>query len=272
MKRRQLPRPPSDLKPAAQARWSAVVGQLAARGPVDVDALRTYCQVWARWREAEDGIAKGGQLVKTKTGVAASPFVALADKAGTQVRALEDRLGIGAAAPVVEAPSPGGHLTRRDLAERLGVHMQTVTKWERDGLPIAERGRKGKPSTYREADVRAWLASREDAAKKSGMIDVAQERARKERAQAVLAEQSYRARERELLPAAEVEKIWNAEVQAVRTAILATYTTQADRVHRAATLEGVGGVEAELKAIAHELLRELSAPAREVAPVVERVA
>jgi hypothetical protein len=119
---------------------------------------------------------------------------------------------------------------------------------------------------YREADVRAWRDARESAAQKSGLVDVAQERARKERAQAVLAEQAYQARARELLPAVEVEKAWNAEVQAVRAAILATYTTQADRVHRAAILEGVSGVETELKAMAHDLLRELSAPALE-API-----
>lgn len=155
-----------------------------------------------------------------------------------------------------------GLLTRRQLALAIGVHMMTVTKWERDGMPIAERGRKGKPSTYREADVRAWLAAREEAAKKSGVVDVAHERARKERARAILDEQLYQARSRELLPAAEVEKSWNAEVQAVRAAILATYTTQADRVHRAAVLEGVSGVEQALKDMAYELLRELSSPER----------
>lgn len=269
-RRVKVPRPPADLKPDAQARWRSVAPQLAGRGPVDLEALRTYCQVWARWRQAEDGISKGGQLTKTPQGrIVPSPLVGLAKDAGAQVLALETRLGIGAHAP--EAPAASDLVTRRDLASRMGVHMQTVTKWERDGMPIAERGRKGKPSTYREADVRAWRDAREAAAKTPVGVDVAQERARKERAQALLAEQTHQARSRELLPAAEVEKVWAAEVHAVRTAVLATYTTQADRVHRAAVLEGVGGVEAELKAIAHELLRELERPDRAL-PAVEAVA
>jgi P27 family predicted phage terminase small subunit len=259
-RRLTVPKPPADLKPDAIARWKTVAPGLAKRGDVDLEQLRTYCQVWARWREAEDGITKAGQLTKTPSGrVVASPLLTIANQAAQQVRALEDRLGIGgpAVTPAQAEPASNG-ITRRELAQRLAVHMMTVTKWERDGMPIAERGRKGKPSAYREADVRAWLSARETAAAKSGLVDVAQERARKERAQATLAEQSYKARERELLPAAEVEKVWNAEVQAVRAAILATYTTRADRIHRAAVIDGVAGVETELKAMAYELLRELS--------------
>src|SRR6185369_15904806 len=61
-------------------------------------------------------------------------------------------------------PDGSNLLTRRQLAELLAVNMQTVTKWGRDGLPIAHVGRKGKPSLYDEAAVRAWLAAREYAA------------------------------------------------------------------------------------------------------------
>lgn len=158
---------------------------------------------------------------------------------------------------------PTDLITRRVLAERLEKHPMSITKWEQQGMPIAARGRKGKPSLYRQSDVITWLSAREAAAKKSGIVDVAQERARKERAQAELAEQTHQTRSRQLLPAAEVEKVWNAEIQAVRAAILATYTTKADTLHRVATLDGVAGVEAELKRIAHELLRELSNPDRD---------
>ncbi len=268
----RIPKPPKELTVDAQARWTSVLPALLSRGAVDLETLRTYCQVWARWRQAEDALARGGQITKTPTGrFVPSPLLQVSKDAANQARALEARLGITLA--VTDAPagteSHGDLLTRRDLAAQLGVHMMTVTKWERDGLPVAARGRKGKPSTYREADVRAWIAARETAAKRDGLVDVAQERARKERAQATLAEQTYQARQRELLPAGEVAQIWGAEVQAVRTAILATYTTQADRVHRVATLEGVAGVERELKAIAHELLRELSSPERPL-PVMPR--
>lgn len=267
----KVPPPPAGLKPpTAVARWKAVAPGLAMKGAVDLETLRNYCQVWARWREAEDGITQAGQLTRSPSGrVVPSPLVGIANQTAAQVRALEDRLGIGVVATAA-APAPAdqdaGVVTRVQLAQRLGHHPMTITKWERQGMPIAERGRKGKPSLYREADVRGWLEAREAAAKTSGLVDVAQERARKERAQAELAEQTYQARARELLPAADVEKAWNAEVQAVRAAILATYTTQADRLHRVAVLDGVAGVEAELKAMAHELLRELSQPMK-VEPV-----
>ena len=158
-------------------------------------------------------------------------------------------------AKTLKAPT----VTRRELAGILSVHPMTITKWEREGLPIAKRGRRGKASLYVETDVRAWLSAREEAAKAPGApMDLAQERARKERWQGLLSEQTYLLRQKDLLPADDVAKAWAAENAAVRTIILASYTMHADRVHRAATLEGVAGVERCLKAIAYEVLRELA--------------
>lgn len=157
-------------------------------------------------------------------------------------------------------------VTRRQLAELLGVHMMTITKWEREGLPVEQCGRKGKPSLYREAEARAWLAAREEAAKQpGGALDVAQERARKEHWQALLAEQTHRARERELLPRHEVEKEWAAEVAAVRTKLLAWRTTLSDRLTRVAVLEGEAGVERVLEQAVREVLTELSGGGDKVA-------
>ncbi len=149
-------------------------------------------------------------------------------------------------------------LTRRQLAAALNVHMQTITKWEREGLPVAERGAKGRPSKYREIDVRAWRKRRDDAAKKpEGPLNFMQTRAYKEHWQGLLAEQQHQLRAKELLYATEVEKIWGDEVSAIRTVILSIPVSYADRVHRAATLDGLVGVEAALKEIVHQVLREL---------------
>lgn len=170
----------------------------------------------------------------------------------------------GRSAPKTKRPRrrpsqrPADLVTRRELATLLGRHMMTVKKWERDGMPIAARGRKGKPSFYRESDVRRWLEARDKAAATSGVVDVAQERARKERAQAVLAEQTFQIRDRELLPRAEVEKIWTAEQAAVRTKFLAVPQAYADRIYRAATTDGVIGVEEALKDAVDDVLRELA--------------
>lgn len=155
-----------------------------------------------------------------------------------------------------------GLCTRRQLAELLGQHMQTVTKWEQDGMPITERGRRGKPSLYAVAAVQAWLEAREVAAQTGGAVDVARQRARKELAQAVLAEQTYQIRAKELLPRQDVEKAWAGEVSAVRTKLLSWSTTIADRVHRAGMLTGVAGVERELRDATEDVLRELADPGR----------
>lgn len=153
-----------------------------------------------------------------------------------------------------------GSVTRRQLAEALGVHMMTVTKWERQGLPVAERGRRGKPSLYKLEDVQAWISARDEtAAGKTGDLDPIQEKARRDHWQAVLAEQTYQVRRRELLPASEVEKIWGSEVAAIRAKLLALPVTFADRLHRAATLEGLAGVERVLQAAVRDVLRQLAA-------------
>jgi phage terminase Nu1 subunit (DNA packaging protein) len=157
-------------------------------------------------------------------------------------------------------------ITRRELAQRLGVVMQTVTKWEQAGMPTAEPGRKGKPSLYSVTDVTQWLKDREKAARKNGTLDVAQERARKEKAQAILAEQTVAIRAKELLPLEQVAKEWAKEVSAVRAKLLSWPTTISDSIYREATLNGLEGVERVIRASVEELLLELSKPKRVTVP------
>lgn len=164
-----------------------------------------------------------------------------------------------ASQPTEPASTPApGLFTRRDLAVRMGVHIQTVTKWEQAGLPVAERGRAGKPSLYRDEDVRAWLAEREKASTVIGSLNVLQERARRERAQAVLAEQTFEMRSGDLLPRREVEKVWEAEVSAVRAKLLEIPRSFSDRVYQAAVSQGIVGVERILEESVFDVLRELA--------------
>lgn len=265
VKKRALPKPPASLSKAAGARWTAVAPLLADRARIDIDLLATYCQVWARWKQAEDSLSQG-QLTRNGRGqLVASPMVAIANQTVGQLRALEKDLGLSGATPDTPAQASGDStpersalLTRRQLADVLGKHMQTVTKWEQDGMPTAKRGARGRPSLYREGDVRSWLDSREAAQSKGPMVDVARERARKELAQATLAEQTFQMRSRDLLPRVEVERAWEAEVLAVRTKLLQIPPTFADRVYQAAVSEGVGGVERILADSVNDVLRELA--------------
>jgi len=136
--------------------------------------------------------------------------------------------------------------------------MGTVTKWEQSGMPCAEAGRKGKASLYSEPAVRKWLAEREKAAAKDGTVDVARERARKERAQAILAEQTVAIRARDLLPRVQAEKEWVAEVMAVRAKFLSWPATIADRLARVAIVKGLEAHKLALKEEIHRLLSELA--------------
>jgi len=155
--------------------------------------------------------------------------------------------------------------TRRELAAALGVHMQTITKWEREGLPIAERGSRGRPSRYSLEAVRTWRAAREEAARKvDGPLDPIQEKAARDHWQAELARQTHEIRHKTLLPAADVERAWAAEVAAVRAKLLALPTTYSDRIHRASTLDGVAGVQKTVQAAVYDVLRQLAgAPPKE---------
>jgi phage terminase Nu1 subunit (DNA packaging protein) len=148
-------------------------------------------------------------------------------------------------------------LTRRQLAAAHGVNVRTISKWEDDGMPVAQRSGSGVPSRYDPTAVDAWLQAREEARHTDEHLSLEHERALKERAQRILAEQMFRIRERELLPRAEVERTWSQHVAAVRTKLLAFPVTLADRVHRAA-VDGVGAVERVLADAVRDALRELA--------------
>lgn len=174
----------------------------------------------------------------TNTGAVAMPAVAPAGRPSSEAAAL---------------------VTRRELASALAKHPMTVTKWEQDGMPVAVRGRKGKPSLYDEAAVRAWLVEREE--ERGGeFVSLEKARIRKELSQARLNEQRLLVAERKLLPSDDVEKAWASEVAAVRTVLLAVPQTYADKVFRAGTLDGLSGVERALKEAMYEALRELAEP------------
>ena len=150
-------------------------------------------------------------------------------------------------------------LTRKELAVLLEKNLRTIAKWKDEGLPVAKRGRGGRPSLYDEAEVRAWVQVREENARQAGTADPALERALKDRAQRALAEQLFQIRARTLLPADEVERALAAKIAGARALILTSYTSAADRIFSAAhNGGGVSMVERELKALANEVLQELA--------------
>lgn len=147
-------------------------------------------------------------------------------------------------------------LTGEELAEKMSVSPGTIRSWARRGMPVAQRGRRGdkrKPNRYRLEDVQAWRTE-----SKRGTLDVNQARARRERAQAILAEQTVAIRARDLVPREQVEKAWAVEIMAVRTKLLSWPATISDKIYREATLKGLQGVQQVIKEAVDELLLELS--------------
>lgn len=98
------PHAPEHLEPIAREKWAELVPDLARSGLLqarDAVTLETYCQVYARWREAEDRIRKvkelggAGLIVKTPNGYPSiSPWLVISNKCVEQLRALAVELGL----------------------------------------------------------------------------------------------------------------------------------------------------------------------------------
>lgn len=151
-------------------------------------------------------------------------------------------------------------VARPVLASVFRVAAGTIDKWlqEAPPLPRVVAGTPGKAAQYSIPDCVAWFVRRLEAKHGGPGLNPLEERARKERAQGQLAEQTFKARAGELLPAAEVERMWAAEVMAVKTKLLAWQQTLADRLHRTSTLEGLPGVERVLREAVRDVLTEFA--------------
>lgn len=79
------PEPPDHLEGEALKEWHRIVPELEAVGLLtlaDRAALAAYCQVFARWCDAEAKLKNTGLIIKTSTGnVIQSPMVGICNKA-----------------------------------------------------------------------------------------------------------------------------------------------------------------------------------------------
>jgi len=90
-------------------------------------------------------------------------------------------------------------LTRQQLASALGVVPGTVTRWERDGCPVAKKRSRGQATLFDRAAVEAWR-DQVDAIKKAEGLSLEQERALLARAQREKVEMENAVRRGELWP------------------------------------------------------------------------
>jgi len=107
----EIPRCPPELSRLAKREWRRIAPDLAALGllaKIDRSALALYCEAYARWIEAIEAIHKYGVVIKSPSGYPVqSPYVAIANKAGEQVRLMLGEFGMTPAARSrVHATSP----------------------------------------------------------------------------------------------------------------------------------------------------------------------
>ena len=129
-------------------------------------------------------------------------------------------------------------------------------------MPVLRAGGRGRESVY---DAVACLKWQRD---QTGRNGAQADRARRDRAQALLAEQAYQLRAGELLPRDQVFEMWAGEYAALRTALLALPQLLADKLAKAHDQAGIDGLEAELTMGIRTALTGLSDPDRPLPPRV----
>jgi phage terminase Nu1 subunit (DNA packaging protein) len=169
-------------------------------------------------------------------------------------------------------PAPLPLLTRPQVAALLRANPLTVSRWEHEGLPVAEPGAPGRASRYDAAAVVAWYTARRVAALTTSgdgpALEPNAERARKDRAQAELAEQTLAVRRGALIPKTEFERVLGPAVTAIRAKLLALPRAAALRVVRAAS--GGGGEKAVERVLMADVRDTLTALAHLAGPARRR--
>lgn len=148
-------------------------------------------------------------------------------------------------------------LKQAELAEMLfsprtggPVDVRTIQRWHADGLP---RHGEGRGCTYVWAEVLPWYIRLVSGS--SGDVDL-DDKARKLKAEADLAEMEARKMAGELLEAAEVQGVWSDQCARMRAKLLCLPAVAALRLEDGMT---VANRETVLRDAVHEALAELVA-------------
>ena len=103
--------PPRFLQGVARLEWRRLAPKLARLGllsEIDDAALAQYCELWARWREAETALREHGMVITGNKGTPVlSPYVAIANRALSQMRALLVEFGMTPSARTRVKTDPG---------------------------------------------------------------------------------------------------------------------------------------------------------------------
>jgi P27 family predicted phage terminase small subunit len=114
-----MPKCPTWLHKYAKKEWKAIAPKLEALGlltEVDKTALASYCQAYARWREAEEFMKQYGTIFKTPSGyIQQVPQVAIAQKYMSLMLSALSKFGLSPAdraGLTVSKPNETGRISR----------------------------------------------------------------------------------------------------------------------------------------------------------------
>jgi P27 family predicted phage terminase small subunit len=140
---RQMIEPPTTLSPEAKPHWDRLSPELEAAGRMtehSAGVLSALCVAYARWQDAEREIASRGVIVKSINGFPIqNPFLAVANKAIAQIRALSAELGMTPKSEKAGKTRP--RLTITTVAEELSrLEAEVTALAEPLGLPAPADG------------------------------------------------------------------------------------------------------------------------------------
>lgn len=142
-------------------------------------------------------------------------------------------------------------LTKQELCEALDLSISSIGNYQQMGMPVADRGKQGKPSLYNLEDCRAWINENI----KAGSEDMSAAKLRKLQAEASLAELELQRERGELVEIEEVAKQVADAFSRVRSKLLTIPTKTSGLVY---ALQSQREVQAVLDEAIREVLLELS--------------
>jgi phage terminase Nu1 subunit (DNA packaging protein) len=149
-------------------------------------------------------------------------------------------------------------LTRPELAKEHGVHPGTITRWERDGMPVAKRAARGRPTLFDKAEVAGWKTAVDQVAESGQARSLEQERAVLAHVQGERIMLQNAVRKGEVLEVAAVSAIVTEMFTAVKTNLLALPSAVAEELVSLAQAGGVRAVEHRLREAVTAALKQLS--------------
>ncbi len=90
-------RSPAGLSPQARKRWKQIAKHLddsRILTVLDTDALRLYCDAYARYLEADKYLRKDGMVIETRHTKKANPYVAILNTAADQMLKIMREFGM----------------------------------------------------------------------------------------------------------------------------------------------------------------------------------